>query len=81
MCALDGADELVQLDLDRRAVAILRVLDDEDHEERHDRRGGVDDELPRVAEPEHGPADHPEEDDENGSGERDRVTRKTGHAL
>src|SRR5436853_353541 len=31
--ALDGADELVELEVDRPRIAVLRVLDQEDHEE------------------------------------------------
>ena len=52
MGSLGRADQLVELDLNRLPVAVLRVLDDEDHEERDDRGRGVDDELPRVAESE-----------------------------
>ena len=29
-------------------IAVLRVLDQEDHQERNDGRAGVDDELPRI---------------------------------
>ena len=46
----DAADELVQLQLDRFGVPILRVLNDEDHQEGHEGRRGIDDELPGVGE-------------------------------
>jgi hypothetical protein len=41
-----GADELMELELDRLRLAVLRVLNDEHHEERDDRRAGVDRQLP-----------------------------------
>src|SRR5437667_12881800 len=43
-------DQLAQLHLQRNGVAVLRVLDEEDHQKRDDRRRGVDDELPGIAE-------------------------------
>lgn len=46
-------DQLVEPDLDRRTVPVLRVLDQEDHQEGNDRRPGIDDELPRVRETKH----------------------------
>jgi hypothetical protein len=39
------ADEFVQLDLDGSTFPVLRVLDEEDHQEGDDGRAGVDDEL------------------------------------
>ena len=48
--ALHGPDQLVQLELHRRGVAVLGVLDQEDHQEGDDRGAGVDDQLPGVAE-------------------------------
>src|SRR5947209_11510560 len=47
-CLVDGAQQFVELCLHRRAVAVLAVLDQEHHEERHDRRSGVDHQLPGV---------------------------------
>lgn len=57
------ADQLIQLYLDCCAVAILRVLDQEHHQKRYDRRAGVDDQLPRVRKAEQGTADRPYDDD------------------
>ena len=47
---LGGAhsDQLIELGLDRRPVSVLRVLDQEHHEEGHDGGAGVDDELPGI---------------------------------
>src|SRR5262245_17649767 len=59
---LDRADELVELKVQRLGVAVLRVLDQEHHQEREDRGARVDDELPRVrvvkGGARHGPRDH-----------------------
>jgi hypothetical protein len=45
---LVGPDQLVELQLQGASIAALGILDDEDHQERHDRRAGIDDELPRI---------------------------------
>src|SRR2546421_8481383 len=58
--ALGGADELVQLDLDRLGIAVLRVLDQKHHEKRDDGRRGIDHQLPCVAEMEDRTAERPE---------------------
>ena len=42
-------DQLLILDLKLEGVAILRVLDEKDHEERNDGRPGIDYQLPSVA--------------------------------
>ena len=63
LCApLRGADQLVELDLHGLGVAVLRVLDQEHHQERDDRGAGVDDELPGVAEAEDRSSDAPRDD-------------------
>lgn len=41
-------DKFIQLDLDGRAVPILRILDKKDHQERDDRGPRIDDKLPRI---------------------------------
>lgn len=48
----DRADQLVQLDLQRLCVAVLCILDEENHQESYDRRARVDDQLPRITEAE-----------------------------
>jgi hypothetical protein len=47
------ADQLIKFGLDRRTVAVLSALDQKHHEERHDRRSGIDHELPGVRVAEH----------------------------
>lgn len=44
----DGVDELIEFEVDGPGVAILSVLDEEDHHESDDSRAGIDDELPSV---------------------------------
>ena len=48
----DRAYELIELDLNRRGIAVLGALDEEHHQERHNRGGRIDGELPRIAEAE-----------------------------
>ena len=57
------ANELVELQMDGVGVAVLGVLNEEHHQERNDRRAGVDDELPGVGEMEDRAADRPKADD------------------
>jgi hypothetical protein len=74
-------NDLVQLDVDRIGVPVLRVLDQEHHQERNDRGAGIDDELPRVAETEDGAAYQPQHDETAGEGERKRMPgRSCGRA-
>src|SRR5262249_247487 len=47
---LQDCDDLVQLEVNRPGILVLRTLDEEDHEERDDRGAGVDDELPGIRE-------------------------------
>jgi hypothetical protein len=49
-------DQFVELELERLCVAILGVLDNEDHKKRHDRRARIDDELPGIGPVKEGPA-------------------------
>src|SRR5437870_9998173 len=58
-----GADELVELELDRLGVAILCILNKKHHQEGDDGRGGVDDQLPSVTELEDRSGDDPDRDD------------------
>jgi hypothetical protein len=43
------AEQLIELDLNRFGVAVLGVLNEEDHQECDDGRSGIDDELPGIA--------------------------------
>ena len=46
--AFKGPDQLVEFQLNGFPVAVLRVLDDKDHQEGDDSRASIDDELPSV---------------------------------
>ena len=65
------SDELIQLRLDRGAISVLRVLDHENHEESHDRRPGVDDELPCIGEMKYRAHDGPHQYDQDGQKKTD----------
>ena len=75
---LHGADQLVELGLDRRRVAVLRVLHQEHHQEGDDGGTRVDDELPVLGEAEQRsgqrPHDHPAEREHEG----ERLAREGG---
>lgn len=60
-----GANEFIQLQIDRTSIAILGVLDEEDHEEGDDGRPRVDDKLPSVGEAKERPGGGPAYDDKD----------------
>jgi len=78
---IDGANELVQPHLNGRTVAVLGVLNQEDHQERDDRRTRIDHELPGIAEAEQRTGDHPTEDHDHGQREAERVADCMGRPL
>jgi hypothetical protein len=51
-CSLGRQDQFVEFQLQGQRVAVLRRLDQKDHQERHDCRTRVNDELPGIAEAE-----------------------------
>src|SRR2546423_707025 len=59
--ALRGAQQLVELEVYGLRVAVLRVLDEEDHQECDYRRAGVRDKVPRLVVLEIGPGRQPHE--------------------
>src|SRR5437868_6481184 len=61
---IDRLDDFIELQVDGAGIAVLRVLDQEHHEERDDSRAGVDDELPGIRVMEIRPGDKPQRDDE-----------------
>ena len=67
-CRADGVDQLVEFQVDGAGVAVLRVLDEEDHQERNNGRAGIDEELPGVGVVVDGPRNTPDEDDANRRG-------------
>jgi hypothetical protein len=55
--------------VDRLGIAVLGVLDQEDHEERHNGRARIDDQLPGIREAEEGASYGPGQDDAEGKEE------------
>ena len=76
MRALGGSNDFVEFDLNRLRISTLRVLNEEDHQEGDDRRSSIDDELPRIAEPEHGSGYEPDANDCDREGEDARTPAK-----
>src|SRR3954470_5887492 len=68
--AIDGGDNLVELELDGQGVLVLRALDEERHQEGDDGGPRVDAQLPRVGVVEQRPGGQPADDDQEGHGER-----------
>jgi hypothetical protein len=54
-CIVDRVNQLVEFQVDCACVTILRVLDDEDHQERDDGCARIDDQLPSIGVAEDGP--------------------------
>src|SRR6185437_12226441 len=72
--ALDGTDQLIQLELHRLTIAILCVLDEEDHQEGNDGCPSVNDQLPGIGKMEHRPQDSPSDHDQHGYAKGKRMT-------
>ena len=64
--SLHRRDQLVQLQMNGAGVAVLGLLDQENHQERDDRRSRIDGELPRVGIAANGPHDQPDHNDREG---------------
>src|SRR2546428_12763415 len=70
--AFDGTKQLVELEIDRFAVTVLGVLDDEHHQEGDDRGARIDDELPRIGEAVFRPERRPHDDGQHCGQKRPR---------
>jgi hypothetical protein len=68
--ALESRNKLVQLQMDRQRVLVLRTLDEEHHQERDNGCSRIDHELPCVGVTESRPQRGPYDDDTDGAGER-----------
>ena len=73
LCPLHCQHELRQFELDRKRVAVLRILDQEYHQKSHDCRAGVDHQLPSVAVIEHRAGHDPGDHNGERQQERDRM--------
>ena len=67
--ARQSSNEFVQFEMDGLRVAVLRILDQEHHQEGHDSCAGVDDKLPCVRIMKGRPEGCPDDDDQKGNRE------------
>ena len=65
---MDCANELIEFQMDRFRIAVLRILNQEHHQESDDGRAGVDDQLPRIGKMKGRAGQRPDHDDENRGG-------------
>ena len=79
--ALRDPEQLIQLDLQRLGVAILRVLNQEHHQEGDDGGPRVDHELPAIAEPKERAGQDPHEHDTGGEEEGDGLSGQPADRL
>ena len=75
MRAAHRANQFVEFELDGMAIAVLGILNQKYHQECDDRRAGVDDQLPGIAELEYRACDAPDDDDQSGDDECRRMAR------
>src|SRR3954462_3232349 len=73
VCRMVRTNEFVKLQVQRLGVAVLRVLDEEDHKKRNDFGAGINDELPGIREMEKWPARGPKHQNHHGEQEHIRV--------
>ena len=78
---LGDANQFIQFDLNCCGVSILRVLNQEDNQERDDGGAGIDHELPSIAEPKYWTCDDPDSDDRYGEGEGSRTPAEMSGRL
>lgn len=74
-------NELIEFDVNGFRIAILRILDQEDHQKGHDGRSCVDNELPCVAEAEHRAGKRPQHERGERDHERGRSAGRPGDPL
>ncbi len=62
-------NDFIELEVDGASIPILRVLNEEDDQERNDRGGGIHDEMPGVGEMKVGAGKSPEENNQDSDSE------------
>lgn len=77
--ALCSPDQFVEFELHCFAIAILRVLDEEHHQERDDRCSGVNNELPCVGIVKEWSSECPHDNNSDGKHKHDGTSRGDGH--
>jgi hypothetical protein len=79
--AFTDPDQLIELEMQRRHIAVLRVLNQKHHEKSDDRCACIDDELPSIGESENGVGDRPNHYRGAGDGEGGGSTALLGCPL
>ena len=74
----EGADDLIQFQMDRFGIAVLGVLDQEHHKKGDDRCGRINNELPCIGEMKGGSGEDPHEDDKHRSGKGPGAAKDDG---
>ncbi len=77
----EGADDLIQFQMDRFGIAVLGVLDQEHHEKGDDRCRRINNELPRIGEMKGGTGEDPHEDDKHSSGKGPGAAKDDGRTT
>src|SRR5947207_9005332 len=68
--AFQRPNDFVQFQMHRLRVAVLGVMNEEDHQERDDGRTGIDNELPGIRKMKGRPGETPDEDNKQRAGKR-----------
>ena len=78
MGAMISPEQFIDLEVQRLAVAVLCVLDEEHHEKGDDRGARINDQLPSVAKVEDWPGNPPNDYNSGGNDKRGRPTGPSG---
>ena len=82
---LQRRHDLVELELQRKRILVLRTLNQKDDQERHDRRASIDCQLPCIREAKPRAADGPHDNERHRNAESpaapDGVSNALGHTL
>src|SRR5476649_1093584 len=81
LCILGHPQQLIDLDMQHIVVAVLRVLNQENHQEGDDGGGCIDDQLPGVVVMKVGPRQRPHEDQYDGNGKSPGTACPLGQSL
>ena len=72
---LDGKDQLIQFHLHRFAIAILCILNEEDHQKGDDRGTRINNQLPRITKVKDRPSNSPNDNNKHGYEERQGMSK------
>jgi hypothetical protein len=72
--AFQRSDYFVEFQMNRFGIAVLRILNEKDHQESNNCRSGINNELPGIRIMKRGTGQSPNDDDENRTGKNPRAT-------